>query len=142
MRLSEGEKLDIEGHLGADVVASQTGRRRDEDQIFEHKMEPEGEYVLEMNNEIVATGGFLTHYNKPFADLYMEVKKDQRRKGMGSFLLQEVKKECYRRGHVPAARCDIKNRASKATLIRAGLNISGYMLLGRVKETIATQNKN
>lgn len=47
--------------------------RGDNDIVFEHKAEPVGDYVLELNKEVVATGGFLLHYNMPFADLYMEV---------------------------------------------------------------------
>jgi GNAT superfamily N-acetyltransferase len=108
-------------------------RRNDEDMIFEHFSEPVGDYVAVLNNEVIATGGFLLHYNKPFADLYMEVNKDHRRKGVGSFLIQEIKRECYLAGRVPAARCNIENIASKATLIKAGLGIAGYMLLGKVK---------
>src|ERR1700748_1607495 len=38
------------------------------DVSFEHKSEPDGDYVIEVNGEIVATGGFLLHYNIPFAD--------------------------------------------------------------------------
>ncbi|MCG8607995.1 GNAT family N-acetyltransferase [bacterium] len=76
-----------------------------------------GEYVLEREGAVVATGGFLLHYNMPFADLYMEVAEDCRRKGLGSFILQEVKKECYLAGRVPAARCNIENQASRATLL-------------------------
>jgi GNAT superfamily N-acetyltransferase len=60
--------------------------------LFDHKAEPVGDYVLELDNEIVATGGFLLHYNMPFADLYMEVREDHRKKGFGSFLIQEIKK--------------------------------------------------
>ena len=30
--------------------------------------EKAGEYVLNLNNEIAAVAGYLTHYNKPFAD--------------------------------------------------------------------------
>ena len=90
-----------------------------------------GEYVLERKGEVAATGG---HYNKPFADLYMEVKKNSRRIGLGSYLLQELKKECYLSGRIPAARCNIENMASKATLIKAGLRICGFMLTGRVKK--------
>jgi len=48
-------------------------------------------------------------------------------------LLQEVKKECYLSGRVPAARCNIENKASMYTLLRAGLKVAGYMLTGRVK---------
>jgi GNAT superfamily N-acetyltransferase len=107
--------------------------RREGDKIFEHHSEPEGSHVLEVGNDVVATGGFLLHYNKPFADLYMEVREDQRRKGYGSFLIQEVKKACYEAGRVPAARCDISNKASKATLIKGGLQIAGYMLTGEIK---------
>jgi GNAT superfamily N-acetyltransferase len=107
--------------------------RRDDDRIFEHKVEPVGDYVLELEGEIRATGGFLLHYNLPFADLYMEVKGESRGRGYGSFILQEVKKACYRAGRVPAARCRIENKASRATLIKAGLRVCGFMLMGHVK---------
>lgn len=103
------------------------------DIIFEHKAEPVGTYVLELNKEIVATGGFLLHYNMPFADLYMEVKEDYRRKGLGSYIIQETKKQCYLSGRVPAARTSTENIASKATLLKAGFKIAGFMLLGEVK---------
>ncbi len=103
------------------------------DTIFEHKAEPEGDYVLEQKGIVVATGGFLLHYNFPFADLYMEVKEDCRRKGLGSFILQEIKKECYLAGRVPAARCDITNTASKACLLKAGFKVCGYILKGEIK---------
>jgi hypothetical protein len=108
-------------------------KRSESDVVFEHKAEPVGNYVLELNNEVVATGGFFLHYNKPFADLYMEVKEDCRQKGLGSFLIQELKKECYFAGRVPAARTGMENVASKATLIKAGLQITGFLLLGKLK---------
>jgi GNAT superfamily N-acetyltransferase len=109
--------------------------KRKSDEIFEHGIEPVGEYVVEMGGEIVATGGFMLHYNKPFADLYMEVRGDRRRRGVGSFLLQEVKKECYLAGRVPAARCNLKNTASRAALIKAGMRVCGFMLAGKIEPT-------
>ena len=109
-------------------------KRSDNDIIFEHRAEPVGDYVLELNNEVVATGGFLLHYNMPFADLYMEVREDCRRKGFGSFLIQEIKKQCYLAGRVPAARTGLNNIASRKTLIKAGFKIAGFMLLGSIKK--------
>lgn len=106
--------------------------RRDNDQLFEHHSEPEGSHVIDKNGEVVATGGFLLHYNIPYADLYMEVAKPHRQKGYGSFLIQELKRTCYLAGRVPAARCDISNTASKATLLKAGFAICGYGLSGEV----------
>jgi len=103
------------------------------DQSFDHKSEPDGDYVIEADGEIVATGGFLLHYNFPFADLYMEVREDQRRKGYGSLMIQELRKACFDAGRVPAARCNITNKASKATLTKGGLKIAGYMLTGEIK---------
>lgn len=108
-------------------------KRSDKDVVFEHKSEPVGEYVLEFNKEVVATGGFFLHYNMPFADLYMEVGEDCRRKGFGSFLIQEIKKQCYLAGRVPAARTGLDNIASRATLIKAGFKVAGFMLLGTIK---------
>jgi GNAT superfamily N-acetyltransferase len=107
--------------------------RRGSDQIFDHRSEPVGHYVVEQGGEVVATGGFLLHYNPPFADLYMEVREDCRCRGFGGFLLQELKRECYLAGRVPAARCDIRNMASRATLIRAGFRVCGFMLTGKVE---------
>lgn len=105
--------------------------KKEDDLIFEHQGEPVGAYILEVQGEIIATGGFLLHYNLPFADLYMEVREDWRKKGMGTYILQEIKKQCYHHGRVPAARCSTKNQASKATLVRAGMEVAGYMLIGK-----------
>jgi len=122
---------DIKSSLKIDNIIFR--KRRDDDILFEHNSEPVGDYVLELDKQVVATGGFLLHYNIPFADLYMEVKEDHHRKGLGSYLIQELKRECYLSGRVPAARCNIENNASRATLIRGGLKVAGFMLLGTIK---------
>jgi GNAT superfamily N-acetyltransferase len=106
--------------------------RRPDDVVFPHGIEPVGEYVVEMDGKIVATGGFMLYYNHPFADLYMEVREDCRRRGIASFLVQELKRECYLAGRVPAARCDIRNIASRAALCNAGLSACGFMLTGEI----------
>jgi GNAT superfamily N-acetyltransferase len=125
----------FEDHAATEYVVSGALVRpiRGDDQIFEHKTEPVGDYVLELNHEVVATGGFLLHYNRPFADLYMEVREDRRRRGIATFLLQELKRHCYLSGRVPAARCEIRNVASRAALIKAGLRICGFMLTGKIE---------
>jgi GNAT superfamily N-acetyltransferase len=105
------------------------------DEIFAHAVEPEGDYVVEMEGDIVATGGFLLHYNHPFADVYMEVEASHRQRGVGSFLVQEIIKQCYAAGRVPAARCGLHNTASRATLTKAGLRPCGFMLTGDVRSS-------
>lgn len=90
-----------------------------------------GEYVLEHNGEAVASGGFLMNYNFPYADIYMDVKEDFRKQGFGSFIIQELKKEIYHAGRVPAARCNIRNLASKRALLKAGFTICGLLLAGK-----------
>jgi GNAT superfamily N-acetyltransferase len=110
--------------------------RRADERIFEHTVEGVGDYVLEVKKEIVATGGFMLHYNVPFADLYMEVRKDHRRQGYGTFILQELQKACYLAGRVPAARCAVKNLASRAALMKSGLRVCGFMQMGNVKNLL------
>jgi RimJ/RimL family protein N-acetyltransferase len=94
-----------------------------------------GEYILERNGEVVATGGFMLNYNIPYADIYYEVKENFRQKGFGSLIVQELKKEIYLKGRIPAARCNISNLASKANLLKAGFGICGFMLKGDIKRT-------
>jgi GNAT superfamily N-acetyltransferase len=109
--------------------------RRADDEFFAHTTEGVGDYVLEEAGVVVATGGFTLHYNEPFADLYMEVSPSCRRRGLGSLLLQHVKRECYLAGRVPAARCRRENTASRATLLKAGCRVAGVLLAGRVRPT-------
>jgi GNAT superfamily N-acetyltransferase len=110
------------------VPDARVRRRRSGDRIFEHTVEPVGDFVVQAGGEIVGTGGFLLHYNPPFADLFMEVREDARRRGYGSFLIQELIRECYLAGRVPAARTSIDNIASQKTLAKGGLRECGRML--------------
>ena len=93
----------------------------------------DSEYVLQQNETIVASGGLMFNYNFPYADIYMQVKEPFRRQGIGSFLVQELKKQAYLLQRVPAARCDINNAVSKATLLKAGFRICGFRVKGDIK---------
>lgn len=101
--------------------------------MFPHFCEPVGDWVLVVDGVIVATGGFLTHYNPPYADLYMEVSEPARRQGYGTYLVQELKRVCYEAGKKPGARCNTPNDAvSRQTLQKAGLLVCGRLLVGEV----------
>jgi GNAT superfamily N-acetyltransferase len=133
-------RVEVEAILFADhhrtnlaVPGAITRPCREEDgEIFTHTAEPVGDIVVEFERAIVATGGALTHYNPPYADLYMEVRPDARRRGFGALVLQAAKRACYDKGLVPAARTGVTNLASQATLRRAGLRECGFVLAGRV----------
>ncbi len=96
-------------------------------------------YILKLKDEVVATGGLMLNYNLPYADLYYEVNENYRRRGLGSFMVQELKKEAYRISRVPAARCNITNTVSKATLLKAGFKVCGNILKGTIKQTNAKE---
>ena len=88
--------------------------------------------VVEVDGTVAATGGILFHYNRPYGDIYMDVAEPFRRRGLGTFIVQELKRVCYEGGHVPAARCGPGNVASRLTLQRAGFVPCGHILCGRV----------
>lgn len=89
--------------------------------------------VVEVEGTIAATGGILFHYNRPYGDIYMETRDAFRRRGLGAFLVQELKRVCYEGGHVPAARCGANHQASQRTLQRAGFAPCGHILKGVVR---------
>jgi GNAT superfamily N-acetyltransferase len=93
-----------------------------------------GEWLLELAGAEVGKGGVLFHYNRPYGDIYMEVNEPFRRRGFGSYLVQELKRVCYGLGAIPAARCNPTNVASRKTLQRAGFVPYAHILNG----TIAT----
>ena len=101
--------------------------------IFEHYCEPVGDWLLLVEDVIVATGGFLSHYNPPYGDIYMEVTESARRQGFGSYLVQELKRVSYEAGKKPAARCnDPSDGISRRTLQKAGMLVCGRLLVGEV----------
>ncbi len=65
------------------------------DTIFPHKLEGVGDWLLETEGRIVATGGIYLHYNLPYGDISMEVDERYWRRGYGSLLVQELE------AHVP-----------------------------------------
>jgi hypothetical protein len=89
--------------------------------------------VLEINNEIAATGGILFHYNPPYGDIYMEVHEPFRRRGLGAYLVQELKRIARERNNTPAARCNVNNIPSRKTLQKAGFVPCGHILVGKLE---------
>ncbi len=87
-------------------------------------------YVIQKDGEVTATGGYVWNYNFPYIDMYYEVKEHFRKQGYGTLMVQQLKKEAYRLGRIPAARCSINNQASKATLLKAGMRVCGYIIAG------------
>jgi GNAT superfamily N-acetyltransferase len=117
-----------------DGVTLRPVARDEHGRVFPHTAEPVGEWGLECDGgQIVATAGFLCHYNPPYGDVYMEVDERYRRRGFGSYLVQEVKRLCRERGRVPAARTNIVNVASRRTLERAGMLPCARILRASVK---------
>jgi GNAT superfamily N-acetyltransferase len=89
--------------------------------------------VVDVDGQVAATGGVLFHYNRPFGDIYMEVNESFRQRGLGSFIVQELKRICYENGHIPAARTNTDNIASQRTLQKAGFVPCGHILTGPVR---------
>ncbi len=115
------------------TVAGATFRKvaeSDKERMSADAREGAGEWMIEVAGERVATGGILFHYNRPYGDVYMGVDEHFRRMGYGSYLVQELKRSCYEMGGVPAARCNVSNDASRATLQRAGFLPCAQILSG------------
>jgi GNAT superfamily N-acetyltransferase len=90
----------------------------------------DAKYVLEAGGKVVAWGDYLTHYNPPFVDIYMETAEGERQKGYGSYFVQEVARICREKNLRPSARCNADNIASRRTLEKAGLLCCGRLLVG------------
>jgi GNAT superfamily N-acetyltransferase len=86
--------------------------------------------VVEVDGVVAATGGILFHYNRPYGDIYMDVREEFRRRGLGTFVVQELKRVCYEGGFKPGARCRPTNVPSRRTLQRAGFVPYANILVG------------
>jgi len=88
------------------------------------------DWRLELDGTSIGSGGLAFHYNRPYADVYMAIDEPYRRRGLAAYLVQELKRECYAMGAVPAARCSPANVASCRTLQTAGFTPLAHILIG------------
>lgn len=142
MALTYGRDLDVEAIVFRDELTTRhllegavLKRVTTEEEIREamERRQGGGEWVLELGGEMVAKGGILFHYNVPYGDIYMEVMEPFRRRGIGAYIIQELKRACYELGAVPAARCNRTNEASRRTLQKAGFVPYANILTGGIR---------
>jgi len=131
------EKIVFHDKLTTALPANGATLRRvtSDEETRKHIEERQGgpEWLLEVDGKDVGKGGILFHYNRPYGDIYMEVDEQYRRRGLGSWLVQELKRLAYELGAVPCARCNPANLASRCTLQRAGFVPFAHMLTGLIK---------
>lgn len=90
------------------------------------------DWVLELNGAEVGKGAMLFHYNPPYADISMEIHEPFRRRGLGSYLVQELKRCARELGAISAARTNHDNFASQRTLAKAGMISVGKIVTGQL----------
>jgi GNAT superfamily N-acetyltransferase len=64
----------------------------------------------------------------------MKIAEPFQRRGLGAYLVQQLKAACRANGRIPAARCNVQNLASRKTLQRAGFVPCGNILAGDLPE--------
>jgi GNAT superfamily N-acetyltransferase len=114
------------------VPGARVRKRAENEAVFEHKVEPVGDYAVEFEGEVVATGGYLTHYNPPFVDIFMEVRPNMRRRGFGALLVQGIKRAAHEAKLMPCARCNLDNVGSRRALARAGMIPCAHIVRGKI----------
>jgi GNAT superfamily N-acetyltransferase len=133
------EKVVFRDHTTTELPANGVTLRRvtPEDDILAAIAERAGggEWVAELDGVVVGTGGILFHYNVPYGDVYMDVVESHRRRGIGAYLVQELKRHCYELGATPAARCAPSNAGSRRTLQKAGFVPYAHILFGSLDVT-------
>ena len=104
----------------------------DAGQMAEQQLDSQARWLVAVGGVVAGAGDILFHYNRPYGDIYMAVGESFRRRGIGTYLVQELKRICYEGGSIPAARCSPTNIASRQTLQRAGFVPCGHIVKGTV----------
>ena len=100
----------------------------DVERLRKFELDSSAGWVATFDGEIAGAGGVLYHYNRPYGDVYMKIAEPFRGRGLGAYLVQELKAACRSGGSVPAARCNVANVASRKTLQKAGFMPCGNLI--------------
>jgi GNAT superfamily N-acetyltransferase len=123
----------VRTRLGPDGAGFRARTAEDVAELQRIELDDGAGWVATMNGEIAGAGGVLYHYNRPYGDVYMKIAEPFRRRGLGAYLVQELKAACRESGSVPAARCNVANVASRRTLQRAGFVPCGVLFVGDLR---------
>ncbi len=124
----------FEPQLTLDEAEFRATRAKDTELLRSLGLDQSAGWVALWKGEIAGAGGVLYHYNRPYGDVYMKTAEPYRRRGLGSYLVQELKAVCRAKGNVPAARCNVDNLASRRTLQKAGFVPCGNIVAGDLAE--------
>ena len=97
---------------------------------YEELIENDQLFVLYDGDILLGIGEFRiskTHHGQ-YGDIGMIVAEEHRRKGVGTYIIIQLKEHCYKKNIKPMASCDSKNIASINTLIKAGF-ISDHRII-------------
>lgn len=128
----QAEAVLFEDRFETDLAPERANfRRREQEDVEELKrleLDDTAGWVVTWNGKIAGAGGVLYHYNPPYGDVYMKIAEPFQGRGLGAYLVQELKKACRAAGNVPAARCNVNNLASRRTLQKAGFVPCGNLI--------------
>jgi GNAT superfamily N-acetyltransferase len=89
--------------------------------FLHRRIEQEELFLLYDQQTLAATGECIPSQKQiPYADLGMVVARTYRSKGLGSFMLTQLKKYCYETGLKPICSCEVTNLASRKAIEKAG----------------------
>ena len=128
----QAEAILFEDRFETELLPEGTSfRHREEEDVEELKrleLDDTAGWVVLCSGRIAGAGGVLYHYNRPYGDVYMKIAGPFQGRGLGAYLVQELKKACRAAGSVPAARCNVSNIASRRTLQKAGFVPCGNLI--------------
>lgn len=110
----------FETHYAPEGAVFRAREERDVEELLKLELDDTAGWVVAQDGALAGAGGVLYHYNPPYGDIYMKIAEPFRLRGLGAFLVQELKRACRAGGKTPAARCNVKNVASRKTLQKAG----------------------
>jgi GNAT superfamily N-acetyltransferase len=130
------ERIVFADHLGTALPANGAVLRQvtSDEEVRGSIAERAGqaEWLLQVDGQSAGNGAILFHYNRPYCDLAMDIAEPFRRRGFGSYLVQELKRAAYQLGGLPCARCSPDNVPSRKTLQKAGLVPFAHILNGSI----------
>lgn len=99
--------------------------------FLSERLKREELFLLYDQQTLVATGECIPSQKQtPYADLGMVVAQAYRSKGLGSFMLTQLKKHCYETGLKPICSCEVINLASQKAIEKAGfISVQRIMMI-------------